>query len=284
MNSESVPTEKVSLGKRSNSKNSTKSSESSSPISTRSPRKMPQRDLKSSPALLSHIKRRLKKRVIDGRDIRTGGKFAWNDFVERKSLLDLLHDSSQIAKSPFRGILLFCLTFNLVWVLNSIASNYKLLASQLTVDRLFTVYFNEMKHAIVYWVLAATGTLFVFAYQKLCVQGVITGSAANWLSFVTEYAIALYISYHIYWCQHMASTRLFMICQTLICFFKANSYSKANRVFREQKEYLRKARGRVLQEDLPAHLAVSPIEMNTYPNNVNLENFVMFLIYPTLVY
>jgi hypothetical protein len=60
---------------------------------------------------------RKKKRTLDNRDVRSN-RFAYNEYVERKSILDQVYNDSSISKSPFKGLLRFLMIIGFIWVLN----------------------------------------------------------------------------------------------------------------------------------------------------------------------
>jgi len=60
---------------------------------------------------------RKKKKTVDNRDIRAD-RFAYNEYVERKSILDQVYSDSSISRSPFRGLLRFILIIGFIWVIN----------------------------------------------------------------------------------------------------------------------------------------------------------------------
>lgn len=62
----------------------------------------------------------------------------------------------------------------------------------------------------------------------------------------------------------VSSTKLFMIAQVMIHYFKMDSYFKANRIYRD------------------AFLENKSI--SSYPQNLNIKDFFMFLLHPTFVY
>lgn len=64
---------------------------------------------------------RKKKKIIDFKDLRKGGKFSDNEFIPRKSILDQFQLDSSISHSPFKGLLRCALLMCLVYMLNNVA-------------------------------------------------------------------------------------------------------------------------------------------------------------------
>ena len=60
---------------------------------------------------------RKQKKTVDNRDVRAD-RFAYNEYVERKSILDQVYSDSSISRSPFRGLLRFILIVGFIWVIN----------------------------------------------------------------------------------------------------------------------------------------------------------------------
>lgn len=60
---------------------------------------------------------RKKKKTNANRDIRKE-RFSYNQYVERRSILDTVYNDSLIAKSPFRGMLRFIFIIGILYVLN----------------------------------------------------------------------------------------------------------------------------------------------------------------------
>ena len=52
-------------------------------------------------------------------------RFAYNEYIERKSILDQIYTDSSISQSPFRGILRLLLIIGFMFVLNNIVVRYK---------------------------------------------------------------------------------------------------------------------------------------------------------------
>ena len=63
---------------------------------------------------------RKKKKTTANRDIRRGGRFAYNEFVERKSLLDQVYQDSSIYQSPFKGVMRISLFIAFIFVFNTV--------------------------------------------------------------------------------------------------------------------------------------------------------------------
>jgi hypothetical protein len=60
---------------------------------------------------------RKKKKTIHIKDVRKA-RFAYNEYVERPSILDQLYSDSLISQSPFRGLFRFILIIGFIYVLN----------------------------------------------------------------------------------------------------------------------------------------------------------------------
>ncbi len=60
---------------------------------------------------------RKKKKTLANKDIRTG-RFAHNQYVDRRSILDQVYSDSLISQSPFRGLLRFILIIGVLYVIN----------------------------------------------------------------------------------------------------------------------------------------------------------------------
>lgn len=69
---------------------------------------------------------RKKKKTNANRDIRKE-RFSYNQYVERRSILDTVYNDSLIAKSPFRGLLRFIFIIGILYVLNHLTVKLALL-------------------------------------------------------------------------------------------------------------------------------------------------------------
>ena len=65
---------------------------------------------------------RKKKKTEANKDIRKE-RFAYNEYVERRSILDHVYGDSLIATSPFRGLLRFILIIAIIYVINHLTVN-----------------------------------------------------------------------------------------------------------------------------------------------------------------
>lgn len=63
---------------------------------------------------------RKKKRTNDLKDVRTGGRFAKNEFIERRSLLDQFYLDSSISQSPFKGLIRIAFFACFIYIVNNI--------------------------------------------------------------------------------------------------------------------------------------------------------------------
>ena len=63
------------------------------------------------------------------KDVRKS-RYAYNEFVERKSLLDQIYSDSSISKSPFKGVLKVSMIIAFIFVFNTVVVNMNHLANE----------------------------------------------------------------------------------------------------------------------------------------------------------
>ena len=75
---------------------------------------------------------RKKKKILALRDVRKS-RYSYNEFVERKSLLDQIYLDSSISKSPFKGILRVAMIVAFIYVLSNLAVLFPLTPFQMRI-------------------------------------------------------------------------------------------------------------------------------------------------------
>ncbi len=82
---------------------------------------------------------RKKKKILAIRDVRKS-RYSYNEFVERKSLLDQIYLDSSISKSPFKGILRCAMILAFVYVISNLIMRVLIQGEgQVIKDRLIAV-------------------------------------------------------------------------------------------------------------------------------------------------
>ena len=67
---------------------------------------------------------RKKKKTQANKDIRKE-RFSYNQYVERRSILDPVYEDSLISQSPFRGLLKFLMIISVIYVLNHLTVSFE---------------------------------------------------------------------------------------------------------------------------------------------------------------
>ena len=216
---------------------------------------------------LNALKQRKKKRTSAIRDVRKE-RFAYNDYVERRSLLDHLSPDSELSMSPFKGILRLILLVAFVFVLNNLILAFYNNGLSST-KRMFISVLNQIKYGAIFWLLCTLWAHWSFVNHLLILKGM-PFQLMLWVEYFQEHWLFLYVSYWVYSSEYLISTRCFMYFQICIHYFKMNSYFKMNRNYRET--YL-------LEKQAKANTMSS-----SYPLNINYREFIRYMAFPVLTY
>eukprot|EP00347_Sterkiella_histriomuscorum_P001500 403371796 len=220
---------------------------------------------------------RKKKKILGLKDIRKT-RYGYNEFVARPSLLDQIYQDSSISQSPFKGVMRCSLFIAFIYVVNAIAYRLQIKA-EFILDKWFNMIVDNISIGIAFWILVYLWTNIAFVMHKLILKG-LPFKLAQTIEFIFEQILFCYFPYRIFYMKVLMSTKAFMYFQIIIHYFKMNSYFKMNRDYREN--YLKE-----LQEakEIEKEGIKKKFEFSSqYPNNVNLKDFIAYMLHPTLVY
>eukprot|EP00347_Sterkiella_histriomuscorum_P012811 403367139 len=208
---------------------------------------------------------------LKGKDVRAD-RYSLNQYVERKSMLDLIYEDSSIAQSSFKGIVRLVLLVTFIYVVNNYTLKFYM-NHELISQAKRTIFKEQMYIGFAFWAFLHFFTYISFFIQKLILKG-FPFIIAYTIEFVCEQFVFVGVPYLIYQDEELyATTRVYMYFQIVVHYFKMNSYFKMNRIYRE--EYFKEL------VDTPKQ---GVKKHSTYPENVNFKDFTMYLLHPTFCY
>lgn len=191
-----------------------------------------------------------------------------HQFTERNSFFDLCLDNTILQKSEFKGFFNLVGVLILFYIITTPIHNMYVYNIPFKMT-LFYKMIHDFEILLIVWPL-----FYLWTYSAYFLQCMILRGVPKWICLIfqhcTQAGIFIFTTVICLITNMCTTHKSFTLIQCIIHFFKMHSYTLQNRNYREN--YL-------------SHKKNDSNSLNSsYPNNINLKNFIYFLKAPTFVY